>query len=104
MKNTKTCDRNKKEELKRTRWRPVLVVARPRRATTSTWSSGEPSRSRQATIAVVVKGDKKRPSGCLPQTNPALTIIRKCCFHGGGGNRTRVPWRFSARFYVCSLL
>jgi hypothetical protein len=22
---------------------------------------------------------------------------------GGGGNRTRVPWHFSARFYVCSL-
>jgi hypothetical protein len=22
--------------------------------------------------------------------------------NGGGGNRTRVPWHFSARFYVCS--
>ena len=21
---------------------------------------------------------------------------------GGGGNRTRVPWHFSSRFYVCS--
>ena len=24
-------------------------------------------------------------------------------FDGGGGNRTRVPWHFGIRFYVCSL-
>jgi len=29
-----------------------------------------------------------------------------CCnpLSGGGGNRTRVPWHFDRRFYVCSLL
>jgi len=30
-------------------------------------------------------------------------MYRQWLMSGGGGNRTRVPWHFSARFYVCSL-
>ena len=32
-----------------------------------------------------------------------LRKYRKWSHSGGGGNRTRVPWHFRDRFYVCSL-
>jgi len=32
-----------------------------------------------------------------------LATNRKWPLSGGGGNRTRVPWHFGARFYVCIL-
>src|SRR5207244_3893198 len=47
---------------------------------------------------------RRNPAECVARrtktTGPAFP--RVLFVSGGGGNRTRVPWHFSADFYVCS--
>src|SRR5687767_14223085 len=85
------------------RWRWCIAHSSQRR-------SGKPTRTcfgrgpRRWSVAPLPGRNESAEGPRQVERKRPLARTSQVAFSGGGGNRTRVPWHFGYRFYVCSLL